>query len=197
MSLSTYSKDGRSKQKAKTENRLLDELRRALAAGVAVTVESVAERAGISRATAYRYFPTKEDLLIAAYPEITATSLLGADPPADLEARVDLVLYEQLRIVREWEPQLRAALAGSLIPGSSADRTLRGGRAIDWIEEALEPLRAEMSKARVHRLAIRIRAVAGIESYVWLIDVAGVRPADATRMIRENARAVLASRNLR
>lgn len=196
MPLSTYAKGGRSRQKARTENLLLAELRRALAAGDAVTVESVAERAGISRATAYRYFPTKEDLLIAAYPEITATSLLGADPPAGLEARVDRVLDEQLRIIREWEPQLRAALAGSLIPGSSADRTLRGGRAVGWIEEALQPLCAEMSKARVHRLAVRIRAVAGIESYVWLVDVAGVRPADAARMIRENARAVLASRDL-
>ena len=37
----------------------------------------------ISRTTAYRYFPNKRALLVAAHPEIAATSMLPANPPQD------------------------------------------------------------------------------------------------------------------
>jgi hypothetical protein len=47
----------------------------------------LAAAASVSRATAYRYFPTREELLAAPHPEIEAVSLLGTDPPLDAEAR--------------------------------------------------------------------------------------------------------------
>ena len=51
---------------------------------------------------------------------------------------------------------------------------LRQGRAIGWFTEALEPLADQLGDAGVRRLAIAVRAVTGIESLVWLIDVAGL-----------------------
>jgi hypothetical protein len=51
---------------------------------------------------------------------------------------------------------------------------LRQGRAIGWFTEALEPLADQLGDDAVRRLAIAVRAVSGIESLVWLTDVAGL-----------------------
>jgi AcrR family transcriptional regulator len=162
-----------------------------MATGQEPTVEEVAEAAEVSRTTAYRYFPNQVALVRAAFPEIDRTSLLGAEPPDDVVERVQLTLDEQFRIIREREPQLRAALRVSLLPGSPAP-ALREGRAVAWFQEALAPLHATHPQVDRRRLAIRLRAVAGIENYVWLVDVAGLRPRTAIEVMRGNALAVLA-----
>lgn len=187
-----YAATGRTRQKTRTRDSLVAALRRLMADGRTPTVEEVAEAAGTSRTTAYRYFPTQSDLVIAAFPETSATSLLPEDAPADdVEARVRIVLAEQFRIVREWEPQLRASLRLSLEPGAES-LPLRGGRAIGWLLDALEPLARSRPSLDLRHVAVRIRAVAGIETYVWLTDVAGLSPRAALGIMRDNAEAVLA-----
>ena len=74
-----------------------------------------AASAGISRTTAYRYFPSQRALLLAAHPEIEQKTLLPPDPPEDVPARLDIVLTELARINLDWEPELRTALR--LAPG--------------------------------------------------------------------------------
>ena len=185
----SYEATGRTRQKARTRDALIAAARQLVASGADPTVESVAESAGISRTTAYRYFASADDLLRAAHPEVDLTSLLPTDAPEDVEARLGLVLDQHFRIIREWEPQLRASLAVSLRPGTSAP-PLRGGRAIGWIADALAPLSTESD---VRALAVRIRSVAGIESFVWLVDVAGLSRRSAFAVMRENAYAVLAA----
>ncbi len=161
-----------------------------LADGGSISVEKVAQAAGISRTTAYRYFANPDSLVQAAHPEIELTSLLGDDAPSDVRERLDLVLTEHFRIIREWEPQLRASLATSLTGAGLP--VLRQGRAIGWIADALVPL-AETHRRVDRRLtAVRIRAVAGIEPFVWLVDVAGLSRRRAFDTMRRNAHAVLA-----
>src|ERR1700738_4737730 len=60
-----------------------------VAAGVTPTVENAAAAASISRSTAYRYFPNERALLLAAHPEIAATTMLPAHAPHDPAARLD------------------------------------------------------------------------------------------------------------
>src|ERR1700738_904881 len=60
-----------------------------LAPGVTPTVEDAAASASISRSTAYRYFPNERALLLAAHPEIAATTMLPAHAPHDPAARLD------------------------------------------------------------------------------------------------------------
>ncbi|MCU1456443.1 MAG: regulatory protein TetR, partial [Actinomycetia bacterium] len=67
--MSTYELDGRTQQKQRTRQALVNAAREQVARGLAPTVEESAEAASVSRATAYRYFPNQRALLAAAHPE--------------------------------------------------------------------------------------------------------------------------------
>lgn len=188
-----YEQTGRSPQKARTKAALVAATRELLARGVTPTVEQAAEAASISRTTAYRYFPNQRLLLISAHPEVQRRSLLPASPPADLDARLALVVDEFIGITLDTEQQLRATLRVSLDPDTTRREKLllRGGRAIGWIEDALAPLEERKSEAEVHRLAVAIRSAVGIESLVWLTDVAGLSREEAAGVMRWSAAAML------
>jgi AcrR family transcriptional regulator len=159
-----------------------------LGRGVAPTIEQAAREASVSRATAYRYFRDQDGLIAAAYPMLEADSLLGEDPPDDPEERLEIVLGDIGRQLLEHEPALRATFRVSLAPPEErGSMPLRTGRAIGWIEDALEPLRADRSPEEIRRLAIAIRACYGIEPFIWLVDVAGVTRAEALEVMRETA----------
>jgi AcrR family transcriptional regulator len=190
-----YELTGRTRQKARTRAALVAAARELLAEGVTPTVEQAADRATISRTTAYRYFPNQRALLIASYPELEASSLLDTPAPADPAARLELVTENIGHQLLEYEPELRAMLRLSLeSPPPSRDALpLRQGRVIGWIEDALAPLRDRMPEPELHRLALAIRATLGIEALVWLTDVAGLAREDAVELMRWSARALLRS----
>ena len=188
-----YEQTGRTRQKARTRAAMVDAARALLAQGIAPTVEQAAAHAGVSRTTAYRYFPNRRALLISGYPALDRQSLLGPDPPADPYERLDLVTKSIARQILDNEPQLRAMLRMSLEPGSPDDRDLplRTGRALHWIEDALAPLEGRLPAPELHRLALAIRATTGIESFVWLTDVGGLSGEEAAELMRASARTLL------
>ena len=185
-----YTSTGRVRQKSRTHDALVAAARALLARGVSPRVEDAAAEAGISRTTAYRYYPNQRALLLAAHPEIEHDSLLPPDPPADVEARLELTIREFTRLTVEWEPQLRTQLRLSLEPDAEQP-ALRQGRAIGWIEDALTPLHESHPGVDTHRLAVAIRSATGIESLVWLTDIAGLSRAAAAELMWESARAIL------
>jgi AcrR family transcriptional regulator len=190
-----YEMNGRTAQKRRTRDALVEAARALVAKGETPTVEGAAELTSISRTTAYRYFPNQRALLVAAHPETGATSMLPDDAPDDAPTRLDLVLDTFMGSLVENEAQQRTMLRLSLEadPAERAQLPLRQGRAIKWIEEALAPLRAEMSEADIHRLTLAIRSATGIEALAWLTDVAGLSRDDATDLMCWSARALLRS----
>ncbi|MET8848953.1 TetR/AcrR family transcriptional regulator [Amycolatopsis sp. NPDC004625] len=186
-----YESTGRSRQKGRTRAALVAAAHELLAEGRSPTVEDAAEAAGISRTTAYRYFPNQRALLLAAYPEIQDDAgLLPADAPADPAARLAVVMRAFVAFTQRWEPQLRAQLRLSLEPGAPQP-VLRRGRAIRWIEEALAPLADTHPHVDVHALAVAIRSATGIESLVWLTDIGGLDRAQAAAVLTGSAQAIL------
>jgi AcrR family transcriptional regulator len=184
---------GRRRQKLRTRDALIAAARKVVAEGAVLSVEAVAERAGISRTTAYRYFPNRRQLLAAAHPETAAESLLGADPPEDVRERLDRVIKALTALVLDTEPQQRVSLRLALEPAAEQREPLplRQGRAIPWIEEALEPLRGELGDARLRRLVLAIRATTGIEALVWLTDIGGLSGAEARELMCWSAHSLL------
>lgn len=144
------------------------------------TVAEAAEAASISRTTAYRYFPTQKSLLLAAHPEIEATSMLPSDVGDDPEERLEAAVRGFLAMVVDTESQQRTMLRLSLESDAATRKLpLRQGRAIGWFTEALVPLAPRLGEDGVRRLAVAVRAVAGIEALVWLVDIAGLSQHDA------------------
>ena len=188
-----YEVGGRSAQKQRTRDALVAAARELVAGGVTPTVEAAAAAAHISRTTAYRYFPTQRALLLAAHPEVAATSMLPPDPPADAAARLDLVIDRFTAMIVDTEAQQRTMLRLSL-EEDEAQRgalPLRQGRAIAWITEALDGLRGPLSDEELHRLVLSIRAATGIEALVWLTDIGGLSRHEAVGVMRWSARALM------
>jgi AcrR family transcriptional regulator len=172
---------------------LVTAARALVARGITPTVEQVAQAAAMSRTSAYRYFPNQTALLVAAHPEVGETSLLGPDAPQDPRARLDVVIDRFVEVILTTEAQQRTMLRISLAADGPPDPPLplRQGRAVAWIAEALEPLRGQLTEAQIRRLAVAIRSAVGIESLVWLCDVAGLSRPEAAQLMRWSARSLL------
>jgi AcrR family transcriptional regulator len=190
-----YLETGRTNQKARTREALISAARQLLASGVTPTIEAAAAEAAVGRTTAYRYFKNSRALLSATFPEIALRSLLGEDPPEDPMARLEIVAeYLTRRIVEhehEYRAQLRLALEGE--PAGGESLPLRVGRRIEWLEDALAPLRGRMAGPEFRRLVYGIGATLGIEAFVWLTDMAGMSEEEAAEIMRSNARTLLRS----
>ena len=67
------------------------------------------------------------------------------------------------------------------------------GLRIGWIEDALAPLRGQMSKDQLRRLIYGICATLGIEAFVWLTDIAALSREEAAAVMHANAARLLES----
>jgi AcrR family transcriptional regulator len=170
---------------ARTRDRQTRRTRRALLAAAdeifgedrVPTVAEVAERADVARATAYRYFPTQEALLLE-------TSALGdSEPLRSLPALVDEIpdpaerLAEAVRRGAEWtlgrEGRLRAVLRMSLDPDQSIDRPARRR---GYLAQLLADVRERLDADAYERLAGSLTLLLGIDPIVSLRDNGDVPP---------------------
>ena len=157
------------------------------------TVEQVAAGAGISRAAAYRYFPSHGSCSRLPSPEIGATSLLPDDPPDRTHEAVRRVVRRFTELILRplrsngpccgcrWQDQ----------PSRAGALPLRQGRAIGWIEGALRQCAASCPTAHCTTSVLAIRSAAGIEALVSLTDVAGLSSGGAARLMSWSAQAML------
>jgi AcrR family transcriptional regulator len=181
----------RGNQKRRTRKDLLQAAARLMKQGRRPSLEEVAEEALVSRATAYRYVPSVEALLVeapldTAVPE-PAEALRGA-PPDDPIARVqraDTALYDMLVAN---EAQLRLMLAHSLQRGTQrdADPTLppRQNRRSPLIEAALAPARDRFRPSELKMLSRALAFVVGTESMIVCKDVLQLDDAEARKVKR-------------
>src|SRR5438552_2798029 len=104
--------DPRGNQKARTRAALLVAASELIREGALPTVGEAAERAGISRATAYRYFPTQEALLLEAgsvSPLMVPVDALVANfATDDVEARMRALVDTIMPIILDNEATIRA-----------------------------------------------------------------------------------------
>ena len=193
-----YESTGRVNQKARTRDALIAATRELLAEGIVPTMEAAAAAAAVSRTTAYRYFPSLRELIVAAYPHVEQRSLLGPDPPDDPLERLEILAESHTRRILANEAQMRAVLRLSLEGVRPRELPMHRGLRVAWIEDALAPLRATMPEEELRRLVYGIGATLGIEAFVWLTDIAGLPRDEAATIIRSNAsgllRAALADR---
>jgi AcrR family transcriptional regulator len=169
---------GRIVQKLKTREVLLTEANRLLKQGKAIKVEEVAKNAGISKATAYRYFSDAESLKREASLQLKSLSsddLFKGVREDDLKGRLRKLIDYHYRLFTKNETEFRLFLS-SVIGESVSNKKnyTRGGRRIALIEEALKPLRGSIRKSVFDKLVASLSLILGIESVTILKDLCGL-----------------------
>jgi AcrR family transcriptional regulator len=191
---------GRLRQKMRTRGLLLETAANLLASGQRPTVSETADVAGVSRRTAYRYFPTAAKLHADAALEklrpvmeaAISTSASGTSVQ-DVEARVDALVQNMQRLAIENENLLRTIIHETVLETQSGAVPRRGTRRLDWIESAIHPLRKRLGQARFKRLVCALALCTGIEALLVLRDICGLSPAEVTRVTQWLCRAMLAA----
>jgi AcrR family transcriptional regulator len=162
------SRDG---QRSRTRRALLAAADELFAEGRVPTVAEVAERADVGRATAYRYFPTQEALLVE-------TTFLGNQDALralpELAERIDdpaARVAEAVRAGADWtlerEARLRMILRASLDPASDAKRPARRRR---YIADLLASVRDDLPPETYDRLTGALTLLFGIDPIVAIAD---------------------------
>ena len=188
----------RRQQTRRTRRLLLTTAATLIAEGKAPSVSAVADAADVSRRTAYRYFPTQEQLLVEATLEglrpVMESALEGAPAgrtEADIEARVDALARNMQRLAVEHEALLRTMVRLTVSRPRDGQGPPRGGRRLEWIDDAVRPLRRRIGPARYTRLVSALAVCLGIEALIVLRDLCGLSPAQAEEISRWTARALL------
>ncbi len=190
---------GRPNQKQRTRKDLLDAAARLTKQGLKPSLEEVAQEALVSRATAYRYFPSIEALLLEASVHVaapTAEAVLGQAPPDDLVARLVRVDEAFQDMILGNEPALRMMLARSLehsVRGERpADVPARQNRRSALIEAAIAPCRGQLRPEAIAPLAQALAMLIGTEGFVATRDVLQMDDAAARQVKRWAIEALVA-----
>ncbi len=179
-----------SARQARTRRALVAAAVDLIAEGRAVTVTDAAERAGISRATAYRHFPSNDGLMTeAALDRVarTAVALRLPDGATAAEDAAAALVARVMDMVFDNERDFRTLLAHAMAPGAGA----RGGRRLDWARQVLAPWRDDFTEAAFDRLVAQLALLLGIETVVALCDVAGLTAGEAREVAGAAARALV------
>jgi AcrR family transcriptional regulator len=175
----TNMQKGRIRQKFRTRKALLQAAWELLKKGQQPSVEEVAERAMVSRATAYRYFPNRERLLIEAVLNRDAATpkevLAGVDSgqTAEAVARVQQHLYSQVIKNETLHRSLLRACQEEWI--ENKDRfVLRGDQRLVLLESALHSRAENLNGKDYEKLLFALATMVSVESYVVLRDVCQV-----------------------
>ena len=191
-------RSGRANQRRRTRKDLLQAAARLMKQGRRPSLEEIADEALVSRATAYRYFPGVEPLLVEASLDIAipeAADLFSTetsqDPVLRLQ-RVDTVLHD---IILDNESALRMMLVHSLQRnvkgGEESDIPPRQNRRTPLIEAALKPSRAQFNPAALDKLQKALALILGSEGFVVFKDVLQASDAEARQVKQWAIRALV------
>lgn len=141
------------------------------------SIAEVAVQAHVSRATAYRYFTTRSELIAAVVNESLAPVRRFHSTQPDGRARVKELFVETFPLFKQFEPQLRAAAQLALEhqalerAGLLEERPYRRGHRVAILEHAMEPLQAQLTPAVRKKLHQALSVIYGIEPYVVMRDI--------------------------
>jgi AcrR family transcriptional regulator len=158
--------------------------------GRIVSVAEVASAAGVSRATAYRYFPSHSSLIGAIVQESLGPVRRFESKQREGRSRIRDLFDQTFPRFKEFEPQLRAALQLALEHwarekgGTLSEEPYRRGHRIGLLARAAAPLKDRLGQAMYERLLKALSVVYGIESYVVLKDIWGASDRETAEVSR-------------
>jgi len=177
--------DPRANQKKRTRAALVDAATELARSGVTPTVQAAAVAAQVSRATAYRYFPTQDALLDEVmyltpsleFIDKAIEELASDDPEGRLLWLLDLFNPIVLREEAAYRALVRMYMETWF--ASASDDALerprvREGRRMRWLAEVLAPLKDQLPAPAFERLQYCLALTLGIDSVMILKDACGI-----------------------
>ena len=167
--------------RARTMNLMLETACRLMQEGETPSVSEVAEAAGVSRATAYRYFPSQAALVGAVVDEALGPILEWKSASTDTDARVTDLLSSSMPRILEYETTFKAALKLSLDQWArrqagtlGTEPPFKRGHRVDLLQSAIAPLKKTLPRKAFARLAKALSLTYGLEVLIILKDLWGL-----------------------
>jgi AcrR family transcriptional regulator len=167
--------------RARTARLMLETAVNLMQSGIVPSVSAAAEAAEVSRATAYRYFPSQAALVHAVVDEALGPILEWSSDSDDARKRTRDLLETSMPRIDAFEATFRAALKHSLDQWAQRqagtldnEPAFTRGHRIDLLREAIAPLRDKLSDAAFDRLTKALSLLFGIEALIVLKDIWGV-----------------------
>src|SRR5262245_42199737 len=187
---------GRVNQKLRTRDTLVAVAAELIREGRSFSVADVADLARVGRTTAYRYFPSQEQLLAhAALWKLAHNEHFEFDRifegKASVLDKVDALVSASDKSTHDYETEYRAMLRASLEAAAASDEPLpqRSPFRRDMVAKALSGMES-LGRERLERLAAAICIVIGIEALIVTRDVC-LLPAERAREIKRWAAGAL------
>ncbi|MGH9578786.1 MAG: TetR/AcrR family transcriptional regulator [Terriglobales bacterium] len=177
-------------RRGRTWRKLLAESVARLRKGRVPSIAEVAVGAGVSRATAYRYLPTRSKLVNAVIAEALAPVRTAVPQRGDARRRLHELLDRTYSRFAEYEPHMRAALQLALehqsleAAGLLEEERFKRGQRIEILATTLSPLKTRLSKKSYQRLMQALAVVYGIEAMIILKDICGANDRETEAVVR-------------
>jgi AcrR family transcriptional regulator len=164
--------------RARMKRHMLATAIRLMQDGIIPSVSDVAEAAQVSRATAYRYFPSQAAMVQAVVDEALGPVLGWSSESEDAETRVgELFAFSFPRMIA-YEATHRAALAQALDQWTrrqagtlGAEAPIVRGNRRGLLRTALGPLKDSLGVEAFDRVAQSLSLLFGIEAIIVLKDI--------------------------
>lgn len=196
--MSAGKEQGRFRQRAHTRALLVKTASELMQSGEIPTATAVAEAAQVSRRTAYRYFPSQEQLLAEAAIKSARPLVSNTEFPEELMARIRLLVGTVQQFVYGNQGALRTIVrltAKHVLSHNVGDAEgsipVRSNR-VEWIRAALAPARKQLGGKRFERLVSAVSLCVGIESVMVLTNLRGLSQKEVTRVSRWAAETLVA-----
>jgi AcrR family transcriptional regulator len=176
--------------RGRTFRRLLTEAVALVRRGRIPSVAEVAQSAGVSRATAYRYFPSRSKLVSAVIAEALAPVQRAVPQEGDAKQRLHELVDRTYSRFAEYEPHMRAALQLALehqsleAAGLLEEEPFRRGQRTEILATTIAPLKSKLKPAAYQRLLKALAVVYGIEPMVILKDICGASDRETEAVVR-------------
>ena len=177
--------DPRANQRRRTKAAIMEGARTLLREGKVPSVANAAEAAGVSRATAYRYFPTQGALVQEAVHAVLDGELSAwkerLGDAGDLTERVQHYVSLIFGLMQENEALMRGYLLLALEQWAKVqageelgeEPIKRGGR-LEAISATLEPFTKQLDDEAIRRLSVALSLLVGIEAHIIFRDIWGL-----------------------
>ena len=141
--------NGRINQKIKTRTRILSAAKNLMSENKKITLEEVAQKAEVARATIYRYFPNIDLLYTEASLDIHFSSpeeLFEEVKNMSLDQRLIYIQNYYNKMAQDHELIFRRYLSAVLLESLGSNKKIRGARRVEAMSLALSSSKKKLSK---------------------------------------------------